>query len=240
MRPLFLSLALLPSLAAEGTISLEATGFQTRRNDVRKPALGGTDFSFRDLLGSGPTTAFRVEGTWTLNNRHSLRFLHAPFEVNGVGRFTRDVVYQGTTFKAGQPVEGTYRFNSTRATWRYRLDAPQGWTVQVGATAKIRDAKVQLVQGSAPETKDNLGFVPLAHLAVIRQLTPVLSAHFDLDALAGGPGRAVDGAVLLRWQATSKVFADVGYRLLEGGADTDELYTWARLDGWRVGVGIRF
>ncbi len=240
MRPLILSLALLPTLLAEGTLSLEATLYQTRRNDVRKPALGGTDFSFRDLLGAGPTMAFRVEGTWKLNDRHELRFLHAPFEVRGTGRFGRDVVYQGTTFKAGEPVEGTYRFNSTRATWRYRLEAPEGWTVQVGATAKVRDAKVRLVQGATPETKDNLGFVPLAHLAVARRLSPTLSAHFDLDALAGGPGRAVDGALLLRWQATPRVFADLGYRLLEGGADTKELYTWARLDGWRAGVGVRF
>lgn len=237
--PLTILAGLLP-LGAQGTLSLEATAYQTRRNDVRKPAQGGTPFSFRDLLGSGPTTAFRMEGTWAFNARHSLRVLHAPFEVEGTGRFPSDVVYQGSTFRGGEVVHGTYRFHSTRVTWRVRLEAPAGWEVQVGATAKVRDARVRLVQGNRVETKDDLGFVPLAHLAVARSLSPAWQIRLDLDALAGGPGRAVDGALLLRWQGQGRFFADLGYRMLEGGADTDELFTWARFDGWRAGAGLRF
>jgi len=80
----------------------------------------------------------------------------------------------------------------------------------------------------------------LAHLWVARRLAPDLGLIFETDALAASQGRAVDGALLLRWQVTPRLHGDLGYRILEGGADNDELYTWARLDGWRLGVGVRF
>jgi hypothetical protein len=138
------------------------------------------------------------------------------------------------------PTEGRYRFNSWRATWRYTWVSTEAWTLKVGATAKIRDAKVQLTQGGLTAATSNVGFVPLAHLSVERRLPGALSALFETDALAAPQGRAVDAALMLRWQVSPRTHVDIGYRLLEGGADNDKLYTWARLDGWRVGMGVRF
>lgn len=239
-RPLLIVLASAAMLSAQAEVNLEATAWQTRLNEVRKPSLGGTTFAFPDLLGTGPAYAYRLDASWQLNARHGLRVLLAPFEVSGTGTFRQPVVFEGRTFQAGQPTRGTYRFNSWRATWRYTLETGPDWTIKVGATAKIRDAKVQLEQGSQSAGTSNLGFVPLAHLSVTRRLTPDLAAVFETDALAAKQGRAVDAALMLRWQATPRLHADLGYRLLEGGADNDQLYTWARLDGWRVGVGMRF
>ncbi len=227
-------------LPAQIVVSLEATAWQMRLNEVRKPSLTGTTFSFPELLGSGPSTAFRIDASWQLNARQGLRVLLAPFEASGTGTFRQPVVYEGRTFQAGQPTRGTYRFNSWRATWRYTLEMGSDWAVKVGATAKIRDAKVQLEQGSVSAGNSNLGFVPLAHLSVNRRLTPDWMAVFEADALAAKQGRAVDAALMLRWQATPRLHTDIGYRMLEGGADNEELYTWARLDGWRVGLGVRF
>jgi hypothetical protein len=240
MRPLLISLLTLLPLPAQTLVELEATAWGTRLNEVRKPSQGGTTFSFPDLLGSGPIWAPRLNVSWPLNERHGLRVLLAPFEASGTGVFREPVVYQGHTFQAGVPVEGLYRFNSWRVTWRYTLRNDATWRVLAGATAKIRDAKVQLRQNGHTESNSNVGFVPLAHLYVERRFPKNVSVVFETDALAASQGRAVDAALMLRWQATHRLHADVGYRLLEGGADNKELYTWARLDGWRGGMGIRF
>lgn len=234
-----LLLALLP-LSAQSVVDFEATAWRTQRNEVRKPSQGGTTFSFPDLLGAGPTWAPRMNVSWTLKERHGLRVLLAPFEVTGMGVFHEPVVYQGHTFQAGMPTAGLYRFNSWRVTWRYTLRDDTTWRILAGATVKIRDAKVELSQNGHTETNSNLGFVPLAHLYVERHFPKNISAVFETDALAASQGRAVDAAFMVRWQATRRVHADVGYRLLEGGADNKEIYTWARLDGWRGGMGIRF
>ena len=240
MKTLFVMLMSGLTLAAQGVVNLEATAWQIRLNEVRKPSVGGTQFSLSDLLGSGPVWATRVDASWELNDRHGLRVLLAPFEVSGTGIFQAPVNYQGRTFDAGVATRGLYRFNSWRLTWRMTLHSSPDWTVRVGATAKIRDAKVRLEQGGFVESNQNVGFVPLVHLYMERRLTPDLGLLFETDALAAPQGRAVDGALLLRWQATPRLHGDLGYRILEGGADNDELYTWARLDGWRLGVGVRF
>jgi len=240
MRPILISLLALSPLTAQIVVDIEATAWQTRLNEVRKPSEGGTTFSFPEILGSGPSWAPRVNVSWSLNERHGLRVLLAPFEASGTGVFREPVVYQGRTFQAGVPTEGLYRFNSWRFTWRYTLRDNATWRVLAGATAKIRDAKVQLRQAGYTETNSNVGFVPLVHLYVERRFPQNISVVFETDALSASQGRAVDAALMVRWQATRRVYADVGYRLLEGGADNKELYTWARLDGWRGGMGVRF
>lgn len=239
-RPSLFPLSTGLMLAAQAEVNLEGTAWNTRLNEVRKPNPGGTTFSFPELLGNGTTWAYRVDVRWQLNPRHSLRILLAPFEVSGTGTFQQSVVYEGRTFLAGEPIRGLYRFNSWRATWRYTLETGPDWTVYLGATAKVRDAKVQLEQDGAATSNSNVGFVPLLHLSVEHRFSPGWSALFETDALGAKQGRAVDAALMVRWQATQRLHADVGYRMLEGGADNDQLYTWARLDGWRLGMGMRF
>ncbi len=227
-------------LQAEGLVEVEATRWQSRLNEVRKPASGGTTFEFGNLLGTEPVWAARLTASWDLGPKHGIRILLAPFEAMGTGTFPGPVTFQGKLFRANQPTEGLYRFNCWRATWRYTWIATEGWTVKVGATAKVRDAKVQLRQGGITETTSNVGFVPLAHIFIERRFLPNLSAVFETDALAAPQGRAVDAAMLLRWKLNQRIHADLGYRILEGGADNKELYTWALLDGWRAGMGVRF
>lgn len=228
------------TLSAQYEVNLEATAWNTRLNDVRKPNVGGSTVSFPELLGKGPDFAYRAEASWQLNERHGLRLLLAPFEVSGSGTFAKPVTYQGRVFQAGTPTRGLYRFNSWRATWRYTLREDETWTLRLGATAKIRDARVQLEQNGVVTADSNVGFVPLLHLSAARRLAPGWRLLFETDALAAKQGRAIDAALMVRWQATSRLHVDGGYRVLEGGADNDELYTWARLDGWRFGVGMRF
>lgn len=53
--------------------------------------------------------------------------------------------------------------------------------------------------------------------------------HFliDLDALAGGPGRAIDLALKIGYDLSDDWRLTAGYRTIEGGADVDEVYNFA-------------
>ena len=51
----------------------------------------------------------------------------------------------------------------------------------------------------------------------------------DADALAGGPGRAVDAAVKAGYDLGESWTLSAGYRTLEGGADVNSVYSFAWL-----------
>lgn len=199
-------------------------------NDIQIPNNStGTRFSLVDLAGKGPQIAWRGYLTWQINEKHSLRGLYAPLSIIESGVPVGDVSFNGTIFTAGQDVEATYKFNSYRLTYSYRWHEGQKWRWNIGFTAKVRDAKVQLVQGAVESTKDDLGFVPLLHLAGRYKLNDAWYMNLDLDALAGGPGRAEDVALKLGWQLSPKVAWELGYRTVEGGADVEKVYSFAWL-----------
>jgi hypothetical protein len=50
-----------------------------------------------------------------------------------------------------------------------------------------------------------------------------------VDGLAGGPGRAVDAALRLGYDAGGPWMVQAGNRTLEGGADVRDVYSFARL-----------
>jgi hypothetical protein len=198
-------------------------------NDVQIPNdASGTRFSIVDVIGSGPYPAGRMYFTWNVNERHGIRILLAPFSVTDSGEIATPVDFAGETFAPGE-VQATYRFNSWRATYRYRFRNGERATWWIGFTAKIRDAKIELDQEGATARKNNVGFVPLLHFAGSVRLREGLALVLDLDAIAGGPGRAEDVALKLQYAAGERWRFSAGYRTVEGGADVDEVYTFAWL-----------
>lgn len=179
-------------------------------------------------LGSGPRPAGRVYLTWNLGERHGLRALAAPFSLTETGAPDAPIDFEGERFAAGVPIEATYTFNSYRLTYRYRVRATERSMAWVGFTAKVRDATIALEQGATASRKDNVGFVPLLHLAGDLRATPRWRVSFDADALAGGPGRAIDTALKVGYDLRDDLTVQAGYRTLEGGADVEETYnfTW--------------
>ena len=199
-------------------------------NDVEIPNDGSASrFSLSDLAGAGPRPAGRVYVTWNVNERHGLRLLVAPLSVTDVGTPDRPLVFAGSDYLASQPVTATYTFNSYRISYRWRgVETPsfRGW---LGFTAKIRDATVALAQGTTTSRKDDLGFVPLLHLAGEFRLADRWHASVDADGLAGGPGRAIDAALKVGVDLNPGWSVLAGYRTVEGGADVDEVYNFAWL-----------
>ena len=74
-----------------------------------------------------------------------------------------------------------------------------------------------------------MGFVPLLHLAGDWRFTSRWRLGLDVDALAGGPGRAEDAALELAYDLSDRWSVQGGYRTVEGGADVTEVYTFAWL-----------
>ncbi len=187
-------------------VELEAGPVWQTKNDVQIPNDdSGTRFSLVDLAGKGPWMGARLYFTWNINDRHGVRALLAPLSYTETGVFGEPVNFVGESYLAGVPTEATYQFNSWRLTYRYRFHRSDRWQWWVGFTAKVRDAKIELRQGETTSQDSNVGFVPLLHVAGDWRFADKWHLLLDLDALAGGPGRAEDLAL--------KVAVDVSDRL---------------------------
>ena len=209
-------------------LELEAGPAWISRNNAQIPNNeSATRFSLNEITGTGPWAAGRVYLTWNANERHSVRALVAPLSITETGTLMQPVNFAGGSYVTSAPVEATYKFNSYRITYRYRLRNSDRTRVWLGATAKIRDANIRLEQGNTATNKKDLGFVPLLHAAAEWRATNGLNLLTDVDALAGGPGRAIDAAVKLGYDPGGRVAYRVGYRTVEGGADVDEVYSFA-------------
>lgn len=234
-----------PSLLAQDgshfVIDLEAGPVWQSRNNVQIPNTdAGTRFSLVDLVGKGPWPAARLYLTWNITNRHSLRVLLAPLSYTEKGSFTNPVNFEGQSYAPNIPLDATYKFNSWRLGYRYRLLNRERFKLSIGFTAKIRDAKIELSQGNTSSKKTDVGFVPLAHIDADWMFARKWHLLFDFDGLAGGPGRAFDIALKPYYAISDHFGISVGYRTVEGGADVKSVYNFAWLHYGVLSATYRF
>jgi hypothetical protein len=221
------------------TAIVEGSAIWSSRNDVRIPPDTGTEVSIVDLIGSGPTGAVRVEAAFQAAERHGLKFVYAPLSVTGRGTPSGPISFAGTTF-ATTPTEAEYQFHSYRATYRYRVFDGDTWRWDVGFTGFVRDARVALRQTGAAAEDANVGFVPLGHIRGEARLKERWRLATELDGAAAPQGRAFDFSATLDYQPAPRWMMGIGYRTIEGGADVDEVFTFAWLNATVVRVGLRF
>lgn len=209
-------------------LSLEGGAVWQSRNLARIPnSTEGSRFSLRDLQGSGPEGYFRLDATWQVGERHQLRALYAPFSITRTGTPANALQFDGVTFAAGEATQAHYRFDSYRLSYRYRFHDRSDWTWWGGATVKLRDANIRLRQAGAAAGYSNTGVVPLLSVLGYRRLNQRWTIVFDADGLWAPQGRAFDGAVKARYSVSERLNLGLGYRTLEGGADNDDVYTFA-------------
>lgn len=228
----FAAATLLPSLALAQapafTLGLEGGAVWQSRNDARIPnADPATRFSLKDLQGSGPFGYYRLEGSWEFRDGHQLRALVAPFEITRTAVTPRALNFDEQTFAAGTPTEVHYRFDSYRLSYRYRFHDSGKASWWGGVTLKVRDANVRLRQAGLLGEDPDVGVVPLLNLLGEYQLSPRWSLVLDADGLWAPQGRAFDIAVKARYALQDRLSLGFGYRTLEGGADNDDVYTFA-------------
>jgi hypothetical protein len=210
------------------------------RNDAALPGDTGTRFALDDVTGAGPFPYGRVTVDYRIAPRHAVRLMVAPLEIEETGILARPVTFDGLPFAPGVPTRALYRFNSYRLTYRYLLGCGCDWALYVGATAKIRDAKIELQQGATLGSTTDLGFVPLLHVAFEKRLAPRWRLVADLDGAAAPQGRAFDFALKLHHDLSDRWSVGLGYRMIEGGADNDTVYTFAWFHQAVLSVSHRF
>jgi len=225
---------------AELTLDLESGIVGSGYNDVRIPGDTGTLFSLSEDLSTPSRAFFRARLEYAFGERHTLSALYAPLTLEAEGTLESPVVFEGVEFPAGTDVSGTYTFNSYRLTYRYTLTEGNGFEAGIGVTAKIRDALVRVEGGGLSSEKTDLGFVPLLNFRVSWSLSERIGLLLEGDALAGPQGRAEDviGAVL--FDVTDRVRLRIGYRIVEGGADVEEVYNFTLLNYASAGVVVSF
>jgi hypothetical protein len=223
------------------SLEVEAAAGWQARNDVQIPNnASGTRFSIADTVGSGPVPAARIDLTWALNDRQELRFLVAPFGYKESGTLPGPVNFNGASFDAASPTEITYRFDSYRATWRYRVFQDEDWTIKLGVTGNIRQAEIALAQGGISSSYTDVGFVPLLNAWAERRFAERWRLVLDLDGLAAAQGRAFDLSAKLGYDLSSNLTLTAGLRMLDGGSDNDEVYSFARFYYGVASVIYRF
>lgn len=236
-------ITLLPSVAhAQLRISLESGAAFSQYNDVQAPNGDdpGTRFSLHDDFTPQPTVFFRAELSYLIADRHTIELTAAPLTLEYEDAQPDLINFENTNFVGGG-ADGVYQFNTYRASYRYRILKRPAWTIDLGATLLVRDAKIELSQGAFGERNTDLGFVPLVSFLVQYDPSDHVSLLLKGDALVGGAGRAEDvfGGILVSL-AGDWLDLKVGYRLIEGGADVDQVYNFAFIHFASAGVVAEF
>jgi len=85
-----------------------------------------------------------------------------------------------------------------------------------------------------------VGVAPLLNFSADWAFARRWKAIFDFEGLAGGPGRALDLALKVRYDLTDRWSLGAGYRMLEGGVDNDEVYNFSWFNYALLTIGYRF
>ena len=221
-------------------VEIEGGPVWQTRNDAAIPGDTGTRFPLDEVTGAGPFPYGRITLDYMIAPRHSIRGLIAPLEIKETGTLDRNVTFDGQNFAAGASTRATFKFNSYRLGYRYLLLCGSDWALNVGVTAKIRDAKIELVQGGIRGTKTDLGFVPLLHVDFEKRLSDRWRFSLDIDGAAASQGRAIDLAAKFHYDLNDRTSVGFGYRTIEGGADNDSAYTFTWLHQALVSLEYRF
>ncbi|NLN34466.1 MAG: hypothetical protein GX157_00450 [Candidatus Cloacimonetes bacterium] len=231
------------SLWAQSEIRIEAelgaafSGY----NDVRSPNKdnGSPLLSFTDELETDPGFSSRLLLHYKPHPRHQITLLAAPLTLKPSGTLKNTIEYEGVTFNAGEEIEAEYSFDSYRLGYRYFFPKRLFVLKSLGVAAKIRDAEILLKSGDKRSTKTNTGFVPLLNVNMGYPIMDELELVLEAEGLGSPYGRAEDVYLGLDFSINHKLNMRAGYRLLEGGSDNDEVYTFAAIHYATLGFSVK-
>jgi hypothetical protein len=225
---------------ADWSIDIESGLAYSGYNDVRIPGNTGTDISLSEDLAAESTEFIRLRLGIGLGDRHRLSFLVAPLRFESSGTVDHDVDFNGVRFGASIPLKSVYRFDSYRVTYQYTWLREERLRAGIGFTGKVRDASININNGSVHSEKANTGFVPLINVTFDWRFASKLGLILEGDALAAPQGRAEDVLLAIYGTPSNQLRLRLGYRVLEGGADNDEVYTFAMVHYISAGLTWTF
>lgn len=181
----------------------------------------------------------RVELEYSYKRHHAIltaAWLGDSFE----GVAGEDIFYNHVLFNEGNQIGVNYRFNTYRIGYRYRIVERERFNFELGATLLLRDAYISFEDEWKKTKFDNVGVAPLLSYFLEWKATERLSLLSYGDAFAIKVGRAEDIFAGAKYQFTPLISATAGYRLLEGGSDSDEVYTMSAFHFLSLGIGFDF
>lgn len=209
------------------TFTLEGGAAFTAYNDAAVPGDNGTRIGLGDELDGDPAPALRLRYGRTFQDRHWAGLLAAPLTARYQGTLSRDTDFDGSRFPAGSRVNASFRFDSYRLVYRYLASESDLFSLRLGAALKVRDAAITLESEGIRAEKRNTGLVPLLSFNLTWRPWKHLHVLLDGEALAAPQGRAEDVLLAVSLPVDKGLSLYGGYRVLEGGADNDEVYTFS-------------
>lgn len=227
-------------VSAQAFIDVESGAVFTGYNNVRIPGDAGTLFSLKDDVTPKPNAFIRIRAGYKLGKRHTISLLYAPLIVKSEGTSNKEIIFKDVTFPSGTELNSKYKFNSYRITYRYDIVKRDKIEFGLGFTAKIRDAEIALNSTDLSASKTNVGFVPIINFRIYWKMTDRVGILFEGDALAAPQGRAEDVLLAGTYKVSDNLMVHLGYRILEGGADNDEVYNFSLFHYASVGATYTF
>jgi len=225
---LFICLNLNLSSNAQTFINFESGILFTGINDIRN-GNNGTLFSLKNDFPTPIIPFLRLRAGFLLSEKNHFSFLYAPLKILESGKIDENILFDEKYFKANLPIEVVYKFNSYRLTYNRRIIIKDNFKFGLGLSAKIRDAGVSLKNREHLRENFSVGFVPLVNLLANWDISQKIGVDFFGEGIIASKGRAIDLSLSGRYSFTKKLQGNVGYRLLEGGADGTNRYNFIQL-----------
>jgi hypothetical protein len=216
------------SANAQPFVNLESGALFTGLNDIRNGS-NGTLFSLKNDIQTPVSPFLRVRVGYILDGKNHFSILYAPLKIEETGTLEKDILFDGKTFKANLPIDAVYKFNSYRLTYNRRIISKDNFKFGLGLSAKIRDAGVSLKNKDHLSENFSIGFVPLVNLLANWELSQKMGVDFFGEGLAASKGRAIDLSLSGRYSFSKSLQINIGYRLLEGGANGTNRYNFIQL-----------
>ena len=213
------------SINAQTFVNIESGVLFTGLNNIRN-GTDGTLFSLKNDLSTPPSSFLRLRAGFLLNNKHHFSILYAPLKSLVTGTIDRNILFDGKYFKANIPLEAVYKFNSYRLTYNRRITENNKFKFGLGLSAKIRDAGTSLKNKELLSENFSVGFVPLINVLANWNISQKAVIDFLGEGIIASKGRAIDLSLSGRYSFTKSLEGNIGYRLLEGGADGTKRYNF--------------
>jgi hypothetical protein len=227
------------STNAQTFINLESGVFFTNINDIRN-GNNGTLISLKNDFKTPVSPFLRLRVGYLSNGKNHFSILYAPLKIEETGTLEKDILVDGKNFKANIPIEVVYKFNSYRFTYNRIIISKDNFKFGLGLSAKIRDAGVSFKNRELLSENFSIGFAPLMNLLANWDISKKMGVDFFGEFIATSKGRAIDLSLSERYSFTKNLQGNIGYRLLEGGANGTYRFNFIQLHFIFVSLNYSF